>query len=67
MLSNRMLVAGPFYEDPEKNDIWGEPGSSAMTGPLDFGVSDKELDGARRLGERIARLTRKLKSPERRP
>ena len=65
MLSNRMLVAGPFYEEPEKNDIWGEPGSSAMTGPLDFGVSDKELDGALRLGERIARLTKKLKSPER--
>jgi hypothetical protein len=65
MLSNRMLVAGPFYEEPEKNDIWGEPGSSAMTGPLDFGVSQQELDAALRLGERIARLTRKLKAPER--
>ena len=61
MLSNRMVVAGPFYEDPRDNDIWGEPGSAAMTGPLDLGVSDKELDGARRLGERIARLAKKLK------
>ncbi len=63
MLSNRMIVAGPLYEDEAKGDLWGEPGSSAMTGPLDFGVSPQELDAALRLGERIARLTRKAKGP----
>ncbi len=53
MLSNRMIVAGPLYEDAHDNDIWGEPGSAAMTGPLDPGVSPAELDAARRLGERV--------------
>jgi hypothetical protein len=60
MLSNRMVVAGPFYEDPRDNDIWGEPGSAAMTGPIDLGVGPHELDAARRLGERIARLAQRL-------
>ena len=36
MLNNRMLVAGPLYQDAEGEDTWGEPGSSAMTGPLDL-------------------------------
>jgi NAD(P)H dehydrogenase (quinone) len=63
MLSNRMVVAGPLYEDTRgTGGIWGEPGSAAMTGPLDLGVCDKELDAARRLGERIARLAKKVKS-----
>jgi len=61
MLSNRMVVAGPLYSDAEGKDVWGEPGSSAMTGPLDPGVSPAELDGARRVGERVARLTKKMK------
>lgn len=62
MLSNRMVVAGPLYSDAEGKDIWGEPGSSAMTGPLDPGVGPGELDGARRLGERVARLAKRLKA-----
>ena len=61
MLANRMVVAGPLYSDATGKDVWGEPGSSAMTGPLDPGVSDAELDGARLLGERIARLAKKMK------
>jgi len=61
MLSNRMVVAGPLYSDAEGKDVWGEPGSSAMTGPLDPGVSQAELDGARRVGERVARLAKKMK------
>ncbi len=61
MLSNRMIVAGPLYEAVERGTEWGEMGSSAMTGPLDPGVSEGQRDAARRLGERIARLTRKLK------
>ena len=62
MLSNRMIVAGPLYRNEKTGSVWGEPGSSAMTGPLDPGVSEQELDGARRLGERIAGLVKKLKT-----
>jgi NAD(P)H dehydrogenase (quinone) len=62
MLSNRMIVAGPFYQNEKTGSVWGEPGSAAMTGPLDPGVSEQELDAARRLGERIAGLVKKLKA-----
>lgn len=62
MLSNRMIVAGPLYSDAEGKDVWGEPGSSAMTGPLDPGVGPGELDAARRLGERVARLAKRMKA-----
>ena len=62
MLNNRMVVAGPLYQDAEGEDIWGEVGASAMTGPLDPGVSEKELDAARRLGHRLATLAKKLQS-----
>jgi NAD(P)H dehydrogenase (quinone) len=62
MLSNRMIVAGPLYEAIERGTEWGELGSSAMTGPLDPGVSEGQLDAARRLGDRIARLAHKLKN-----
>ena len=61
MLSNRMIVAGPLYSDAAGKDVWGEPGSSAITGPLDPGVSPAELEGARRVGERVARLAKKMK------
>ena len=60
MLNNRMVVAGPLYQDAEGEDIWGEAGASAMTGPLDPDVSDKELDAALRLGHRLATLAKKL-------
>ena len=62
MLNNRMIVAGPLYEDEEGDDIWGELGASAMTGPLDPGVGPHELDAARRLGERVAQIAKKMKS-----
>jgi hypothetical protein len=62
MLSNRMVVAGPLYQNEKTGSVWGEPGSAAMTGPLDLGVSEQELDSARRLGERIAGLVKKLKA-----
>ena len=42
MLSNRMIVAGPLYQNEKTGSVWGEPGSSAMTGPLDPGVSEQE-------------------------
>jgi NAD(P)H dehydrogenase (quinone) len=60
MINNRMVVAGPLYQDEEGEDIWAEAGSAAMTGPLDPGVSEQELAGARRLGDRLAKLARKL-------
>jgi NAD(P)H dehydrogenase (quinone) len=60
MLSNRMVVAGPLYQGRDEKDIRGEPGAAAMTGPLDPGVSEQELDGARRLGQRIAEVAKKM-------
>lgn len=64
MLNNRMVVAGPLYENEKTGSVWGEVGAAAMTGPLDSGVGEGELDSARRLGERVARLTAKLKGAE---
>ncbi len=60
MVNLRMVVAGPLYEDEEGDDKWAEIGAGAMTGPLDPKVGGGELDSARRLGERIARLAKKL-------
>jgi NAD(P)H dehydrogenase (quinone) len=61
MLNNRMVVAGPLYQNERTGSIWGESGAAAITGPLDPGVDERELDGARRLGERVARLATKMK------
>ena len=61
MINNRMTVAGPLYQDQEGQDIWAEVGAGAMTGPIDPGLGPQEFDGANRLGERVARLTLKLK------
>jgi len=61
MVNLRMVVAGPLYEDEQGDDKWAEIGAGAMTGPLDPKVGAGELDSARRLGERIARLAVKLK------
>ncbi len=62
LINNRMVVAGPLYQDAEGDDKWAEAGASAITGPLDPGVGDKELDGGRRLGQRVARLAKKLRA-----
>jgi NAD(P)H dehydrogenase (quinone) len=64
MLNNRMVVAGPLYQNPTTGSVWGEVGAAAMTGPLDAGVGEGELDSARRLGERVASLATKLKRAE---
>ena len=61
LLNNRMVVAGPLYRNDKTGSVWAEVGAAAMTGPLDPGVGDEELDGARRLGERVAGLAAKLK------
>jgi multimeric flavodoxin WrbA len=64
MLNNRMVVAEPLYQNDKTGSVWAEVGAAAMTGPLDPRVSDGELDSARRLGERVARLALKLKRAE---
>ncbi len=64
MLNNRMVVAGPLYQNDRTGSVWAEAGAAAMTGPLDPGVSQGELDSAQRLGERIARLMKKLQPRE---
>jgi hypothetical protein len=61
MISNRMVVAGPLYENPKTGSVWAEVGAGTITGPLDPGVSENDLDGARRLGEWVARLALKMK------
>jgi multimeric flavodoxin WrbA len=61
MLNNRMVVAGPLYQNDRTGSVWAEAGAAAMTGPLDPGVSKTELEGAQRLGERVAGLASKLK------
>ncbi len=63
MLHNRMIVAGPLYHNEKTGSVWAESGAAAITGPRDPGVGEGELDGARRLGERVAMLVRKLRSP----
>ena len=61
MLNNRMVVAGPLCRNDKTGSVWGEVGAAAMTGPLDPGVGEGELDSALRLGERVAGLAAKLK------
>jgi len=61
MLNNRMVVAGPLYRNERTGSIWAESGAAAITGPLDPGVGERELDGARRLGERVASLATRMK------
>jgi hypothetical protein len=61
MINNRMVVAGPLYGNEKTGSIWAEMGAAAMTGPIDPGVNENELDSGRRLGERVARLALKLR------
>ncbi len=61
MLHNRMIVAGPLYQNETTGSIWAESGAAAITGPIDSGISERELDGARRLGERVAGVAARLK------
>lgn len=63
MINNRMVVAGPLYRNETTGSIWGLPGATAVTGPLDEGISNEELDDAAKLGERVASLAKKFKGP----
>lgn len=62
MVHNRMVVAGPLYRNERTGSVWAEAGAAAITGPLDPGVGEGELDGARRLGERVASLAGRLRA-----
>lgn len=62
MVHNRMVVAGPLYHNARTGSVWAEAGAAAITGPLDPGVGEGELEGARRLGERVATLAARLKA-----
>jgi len=42
---------------------FGTMGTEATTGPADPGISEKELEEARRFGERFARVTLKMRAP----
>jgi multimeric flavodoxin WrbA len=61
MVNNRMVVAGPLYEDDEGEDIWAELGATAATGPTDVGVSESEREAALRVGWRVADVAKKMK------
>ena len=52
-LNHGAMVVGPVFEE-EGGFRYGTMGAAALTGPVDPGVSEVELDGARRLGRRVA-------------
>ncbi len=58
MLNNRMMIVGPIYKPGPSG--YGEIGASATTGADDRGVSEVELEEARKLGERVAAVVRRL-------
>jgi carbonic anhydrase len=58
MLSHGMVVAGPVYTEGAFR--FGASGATATTGPGNEGVSEAELNEARTLGERIARLAARI-------
>ena len=58
MMNNGMVVAGPTHEEAEVK--FGYPGASALTPTPGSDFSAAELENARLLGERIARLALKV-------
>lgn len=60
LLMKGVIVVGPVYN--LGNFQTGTLGASAMTGPPDEGVSESELEDARKLGERVGLITEQLKS-----
>jgi NAD(P)H dehydrogenase (quinone) len=58
LLEMRFVVIGGI-----DSDGFGTLGPQATTGPVDPGISDKELEEGRRFGERFARMTRQFRVP----
>ena len=67
LLMKGVIVVGPIYDFGTYQS--GGVGASAMTGSPDEGISDSELEDARQLGARVARVALQLKagSPTRIP
>jgi NAD(P)H dehydrogenase (quinone) len=54
LLNHGAMILGPVFEEGEFR--FGTMGATALTGPVGPGVNDAELDGARRLGRRVAEV-----------
>jgi NAD(P)H dehydrogenase (quinone) len=63
-LNHGAEVVGPVFEE-EGGFRYGWMGAAALTGPADPGVDEVELDGARRLGRRVAELVSSRNSTSR--
>ncbi|NOX67192.1 MAG: flavodoxin family protein [Chlorobi bacterium] len=59
LMMKGVIVVGPVYDFGAFQS--GALGATAMTGPPDDGVSESELDDARALGERVAKIAGRLK------
>lgn len=59
LMMKGVIVVGPVYDFGTFQS--GSLGASAMTGPPDEGVSEAELEDARKLGERVATVAQQLK------
>ena len=53
-LNHGAMIVGPVFE--EGGFRFGTMGAAALTGPVGPGVNEAELDTARRLGQRVARV-----------
>ncbi|NOX65769.1 MAG: T9SS type A sorting domain-containing protein [Chlorobi bacterium] len=60
LLMKGAIIVGPVYDFGAFQS--GAFGASAMTGPPDNGVSELELEDARKLGERVATIAGQMKS-----
>ena len=60
LMMKGVIIVGPIYDFGAYKS--GSFGASAMTGPPDDGVSESELEEARKLGERVAAIAGQLKS-----
>ena len=60
LMMKGVVIVGPTYDFGTFSS--GAFGATAMTGPPDDGVSESELDDARALGERVAKIAERLKS-----
>ncbi|VAX22405.1 hypothetical protein MNBD_IGNAVI01-1209 [hydrothermal vent metagenome] len=60
LLMKGAIIVGPVYDFGAFQS--GAFGASAMTGPPDNGVSESELEDARKLGERVAIIAGQMKS-----
>lgn len=60
LMMKGVILVGPVYD--YGNIQVGAFGASALTGPDDPGVSETELEDARKLGERVVLIVEQLKS-----